>query len=46
MGVCDLEELEDAVLKVLQLASVGGQGQQQTLLGLLQLPPFLSHHFP
>lgn len=46
-GVCgDLEKLEDAVLQVLQLASVCSQGQQQALLGLLQLPPLLSHHLP
>ena len=45
-GWGDLEELEDAVLQVLQVAGVSGQGQQQALLGLLQLPALLSHHLP
>jgi len=40
------EELEDAVLEVLQLAGVSSKAEKEALLGLLQLPPLLSHHLP
>ncbi len=35
------EELEDAVLEVLQLAGVSSKAEKEALLGLLQLPPLL-----
>ena len=39
-----LEQLENAVLEVLQLACVRGKAEEEALLGRLQLTPLLGHH--
>ena len=42
--ITHLEQLEDAILEVLQLAGVRGKAEQEALLGRLQLTPLLGHH--